>query len=734
MSGTAYERILDALREHGAAVRDTGASKASAQCPAHEDQTPSLSVTGIEGQTLIYCHAGCQPVDVLAALGLSMRDLYDEPKPRRRKGIEAHAVYRYDNGRQVIRSAGKDFRQDGTDAAPELYRLAKVRQAVAAGRPVYVVEGEKDVHALDTLGAVATCAPMGAGKWGKVDPSPLYGATVRVIADQDEPGRKHAADVLASLAGNCERVELLAPKIGTDAADHTAAGYGLADFLPLDRPAPGAPTGRRVRVTWADTIEPEPVVWAWLFDEQGRIPAGALTLAAGREGTGKSSFGVWLTAKITTGTLPGSFYGTPRRVLYVAIEDSWKHTLVPRLMAAGADLSMVGRVEVTSTGDDELTLSLPEDLAGLERATLEHHAALIVLDPLLSMIGEHIDTHRNREVREALDPLARLADRTGTVLLGIAHFNKSNGTDAASLVSGSGAFKDVPRAVFGFARDDDGRVMTQVKNSLGRDDLASLAYDITSAEVPVRDGLTEVGAFTFTGESERTVRDILREARGDDDERSERDEAADWLSRWLTDQGGEAIASDAIKAGTRDAGIAKRTLQRARSRAKVSAVKEGFGGPWIWRLDPEGVTKGAEDDRNQNQAHMAPSVSSSPGVSQSSEHPEGAAGRPVPATVAPFAPTSERRREWQERGRNGGQPDPPPTPEAGRRGCPKHPSAPLTSDGKCPQCIVEAVAARPELYRCPACDVPTSPQRRGDVLHASYCASCTATDQKRDTA
>ena len=71
-----------------------------------------------------------------------------------------------------------------------------------------------------------------------------------------------------------------------------------------------------------------------------------------------------------------------------------------------------------------------------------------------------------------------MADRTGSVFLGIAHFNKGNGTDAASLITGSGAFKNVPRSVFGFARDESddngGRVMSQVKNSLGRDDLHSL--------------------------------------------------------------------------------------------------------------------------------------------------------------------------------------------------------------------------------------------------------------------
>lgn len=61
------------------------------------------------------------------------------------------------------------------------------------------------------------------------------------------------------------------------------------------------------------------------------------------------------------------------------------------------------------------------------------------------MISEGINTHVTRDVRKVLDPLAMIAERTGAVIFGIAHFNKSSGTDVASLLSGSHAFRDVPR-------------------------------------------------------------------------------------------------------------------------------------------------------------------------------------------------------------------------------------------------------------------------------------------------
>jgi len=132
---SAYQQVLDALTEHGSTVRANGVS-AMAQCPAHDDRDPSLSLRPIEGQALVHCFAGCDTADVLAALNLTMGDLYDEPKG---------ATYRYDDGRVVHRSPSKRFRQSGqTKGTATLYRLSKVVGAVALGATVYVVEGEKD--------------------------------------------------------------------------------------------------------------------------------------------------------------------------------------------------------------------------------------------------------------------------------------------------------------------------------------------------------------------------------------------------------------------------------------------------------------------------------------------------------------------------------------------------------------------------------------------------------------
>lgn len=77
------ERLLLRLDKY----RQTGKDKWMACCPAHEDKTPSLSISeASDGKLLIHCFAGCEPTDVLEAVGLSFRELFpDDPDwtPRR---------------------------------------------------------------------------------------------------------------------------------------------------------------------------------------------------------------------------------------------------------------------------------------------------------------------------------------------------------------------------------------------------------------------------------------------------------------------------------------------------------------------------------------------------------------------------------------------------------------------------------------------------------------------------
>lgn len=230
---TALENIVQALEAHGCKVLPR-AGRHDAQCPAHDDSTPSLSVTAARDYAgvLLHCHAGCAIEQILDALGMQARDLFDEPQDRK-AGYTVTATYDYvdEDGTLLFvaeRRFPKSFRQRRPDghagwvwnlkgARRVLFRLPAVVAAVADGTTVYVCEGERDVHAIEQAGAVATCNPMGAGKWAQEFGDVLRGADVVVVQDRDDAGRQHAAQVVADLTGKAASVRLFTVTSSTSA-------------------------------------------------------------------------------------------------------------------------------------------------------------------------------------------------------------------------------------------------------------------------------------------------------------------------------------------------------------------------------------------------------------------------------------------------------------------------------------------------------------------------------------
>jgi hypothetical protein len=337
---------------------------------------------------------------------------------------------------------------------------------------------------------------------------------------------------------------------------------------------------RRVRLTPASTIRPRAVRWLW----DDRIPVGEITLTPGRGGLGKSTFHAWLIARVTRGELEGHFLGEPRACVIAATEDSWDRTIVPRLIAAGADLNLVFRVDVVTDASSVVAISLPRDLGALETELIELGAVLLSVDPLLGVVDGGLDTHKDREVRQALEPLVQLGDRTGCSIVGNAHFNKSGGTDPVGLVMGSAAFANVARAALGFAVDPDAEdgsgVISQIKNNLGRLDLPSLSFRIDEALVDTDDGTASVGRFVMLGNSDRSVGDILRTGGERSEGRSEIEVAKDYLRDYLADGG--HLSKEVINDAREGHGISEKTLRRAQKDIGVTAYQSG--GKWWWRL------------------------------------------------------------------------------------------------------------------------------------------------------
>ncbi len=374
--------------------------------------------------------------------------------------------------------------------------------------------------------------------------------------------------------------------------------------------AAGAPGRRQVVLTPASSIKVRPVRWLW----EGRVAAGSLALIGGREGIGKSTLGYQLVADLTRGRLPGQHHGTPKAVLVAATEDSWAHTVVPRLMGAGADLDRVLRVDVTNATGADTGLVLPSDLVALEGHVRAVDAALILLDPLMSRLDGALDTHKDADVRLALEPLTALADRTGAAILGLIHVNKSTSADPLTLLMGSRAFAAVARAVLFVMTDpddDDARLLGQAKNNLGRSDLPTLSFRIDSAHVAdTTEGPVWTGRLSWTGEREGSIRDVL-EMVGDGgaESRTARQEAADWLTDYLTVQGGTADSAEVKKEGQK-AGHSPDALKRGRKLAKVTSNSYGFPRRTLWSLP--GVTPQSEQPVGAPLGESAPTALTAP--------------------------------------------------------------------------------------------------------------------------
>ncbi|MDN4520319.1 toprim domain-containing protein [Mycolicibacterium austroafricanum] len=210
-------------------VKHRGETQASAQCPAHDDSNPSLSISPRrDGKgVVLHCHAGCSTEDVMAALKLSMGDLFDDPKVRAIWSPQRD--YRYPDGRVVHRKPGKVFPQSGNKVSTGAALFGSDR--IGDAETVFVCEGEKDCEAIEVVGGAAVCSPMGAGKADRADWSPLRGKHVTIVADRDEPGRKHAAQVADLLDGVAASVRIVEAAVGKDAADHLTAGHTLDEFI-----------------------------------------------------------------------------------------------------------------------------------------------------------------------------------------------------------------------------------------------------------------------------------------------------------------------------------------------------------------------------------------------------------------------------------------------------------------------------------------------------------------------
>jgi putative DNA primase/helicase len=515
--------------------------------------------------------------------------------------IVAEYIYKNEQGQphlKVARTAEKQFPQSHWTGSewksgakgiiPLPYRLPEL---LASTGPIFVTEGEKDADRMTSLGFTATTNAMGAGKWRSDLNKWFEGRIVFVLPDNDAPGRDHAEQVARNLHGIAQEVRIvelpgLPPKGDvSDWLDADENGEGAFILLDLADCAPVWVPSREKRKeadcglvsSRAADITPESVKWLW----PGRLAIGKHTCVAGEPGTGKSQLSVDIIAALTTGgDWPcGEGRAPLGNVIILSAEDGAADTIVPRLMAVGADLTRVHIVSSVSEADGKgrRAFNLQTDIALLERKIAEvGDVVLIVVDPVSSYMGR-TDSHKNSEVRGVLEPLSDMADRTRTAILTITHFSKAgaaNTTKALHRFIGSIAFTGAPRAAFAVIDDaeNEGRkLFLHAKNNLAAPP-QGLAFRLEQTIVA-----DNIVASRVTWDREPvtiTANQALAADAAGTSGKTDKQEAIDLLNAALAN--GPMSAKEAERMA-REHGIGSKALRSAREALKVKIDRDGFG-------------------------------------------------------------------------------------------------------------------------------------------------------------
>lgn len=557
------------------------------RCPCHDDQTDSLSLSeGSDGRVLLHCHAGCSTAAIVAALGVSLTDLFP---PREGRSELVTYDYRDEAGALLFQSvrfpstaAGKkDFRQrrpDGAggwiwkldDVRRVLYRLDKLRGKQA----VFIVEGEKDADRLWSMGLPATTNSGGAGKWRDdyVDSLQSAGVTrVCVLADNDPPGEAHARQVARSChdAGLFVRLVCLPglPAKG-DVSDWLDAGHSKRDLTEIVKHAPPfhasvtvAATPKLELTSLADLLaEPEEAI-GWLVED--RIPSGSLILVAGKPKAGKSTLTRALAYAVAAGVPWLGYHVASGPVWYLAFED--KRSEVRR------HFRMMG-----ATGKEPLWVLVgeaPTDAMALLQARAKAETpALIIVDTLQRLIHAK-DMSDYAEVTTKFAPLLKLCRETGATLVVLHHANKYG--EGLDCILGSTALSGSVDNIFIVGRGEHHRTLSSIQR-IGEDLPATvIEMNLDTGQVKMAGSKLDAD----TDDAAALILDVLRNAQQPETE------------RWIRDQ---------VQARPKDQARALRMMMRRNWIARGGNGKRGDPYTYAvtdnYRIGGSAGSRGSEQD------------------------------------------------------------------------------------------------------------------------------------------
>lgn len=348
------------------------------------------------------------------------------------------------------------------------------------------------------------------------------------------------------------------------------------------------PDGVGLIVSMGNEVETEKTHWVW----PGYIPAGKLTLIAGDPGMGKSTLVGDLIARISKGTyLPTGQRSITGTSLIASAEDSPEDTIIPRLIACGANLKKVGVIrevrDEKSVEDESRYLCFPRDLALLRDTLVTLGCRILVIDPLNAFVEKGVDTYKDQDIRRILHPLESMAEETGTAIIVVAHLNKKEDASTLYRVGGTIGFVGAARSVLAVSKlPDETNVLFSIKSNLARRPSA-IAYEVkqvrkvkTSTNTWLGENIINSSGIRWLGEVEFNP---MAKAQGAVPEAKIMEEAAEFL-RQVLQQSPEAD-TEALYLEAKSAGISKSYLNKVKS--SLGIIQTRRDGKWYWAWPPE---------------------------------------------------------------------------------------------------------------------------------------------------
>jgi hypothetical protein len=404
-----------------------------------------------------------------------------------KSGKNSFPQYHLENGQWV----------KGKPEGPALpYRVPELL-AAPANATVEICEGEKDADNLAKLGLIATTNPGGAGKWTP-DLNKWFAGFARanVYEDNDTPGHKHAAKIASELTGIIPDIRIITfrelPE-HSDVSDWLKIGKTREELIAR---AQQAPKFIALQSVCATDEEIEDYDWVW----PGRFALKKIGLLTGLPDEGKGVLLSDIIARVTRGAAwpCGEGSAPTGNVILLTAEDDIRDTIIPRLMAADADLKRVHIIKMMRETGKQRMFSLVTDLPMLQQKVIEvGNVKLIVIDPVAAYLGiGKIDSFRATDVRAMIGPLKEFAEELRIFILGVMHFNKKmDVTNLLLRVSDSLAYTAAARHVYGIVDDPDNDrklfVKRQEQSGAARAEDAGLRFQRTRGRLRQANGKTD---------------------------------------------------------------------------------------------------------------------------------------------------------------------------------------------------------------------------------------------------